>query len=324
LTGCWDSKEPEDLAVILVAGYDYNPVKDMYKLIVQIESSQAMKEGVGGGNKPSFWTVSAWGHTPLDALANIRKKVSRELYYAHLHLLIISEKLVKTEGIVTVMDVLARSIQSRPIVEIAVSKGNVEKILTADFPIESTNGFGIINQINITQEELGTAIVQKGRKFLNKLSTPGIEPVAITLEFLKKENKNNSKSQPDTKPDSPPEVKISGLTAFKQDKMTGRLNDREARGWNWISDQPVNGIINFTYPGNKNIKVTVITHRVSSKITPIFKNGKPKIKINVEVIGKLTSITGLSNFKESSEITQSFHKRLAGCIINVVKKKMLI
>ncbi|MFW6006545.1 MAG: Ger(x)C family spore germination protein [Halanaerobiales bacterium] len=317
LTGCWDRKEPENRALVTVGAYDYNPDTDMYQIITQIESPQSAQggngDGGGGGDKPSFWKVSAWGDTPTDAISNIRKKVSRDLHYGHLNLLIISEEMAKTEGIVTVMDTLARSRQSRPIVQIAVAEGDVNKMLNQEFPIEISSGLGLLKQIQLTRRESGTAITQTGRKFLNRLSTPGIEPVAVNLALLEEDIDAS-------KPDTPPFVQVKGLTAFYKDKFAGRLNDTEARGWNWISNQEARGVMEFTYPENKNTVVSANTRRISCNIIPYIKNNNPEIKIELEVEGKIDSITGLNQFKEKSGLTQSMENRLAEAVRNDIKK----
>ena len=320
LTGCWDRTEPEDQALFIVGGYDYNPEKNMYKIIGSIENMTF--EGGGSGNvsdAPPFWVVSAWGETSTDAIANISKKVSKNINYNHLHLLLLSETIAKNKGIIPVMDSLARSKQSRPIVEIAVVKGNLEKMIKGSIPIENTIGLGLIKQIKTNKKRLGTAITQDARQFLQKLSAPGIEAVAVCLELINEESQKEE-SNSDSKPqkDQKPFVKMSGLAAFYKDKMVGFLNDREARGWNWISEQKANGIINVLYPGNEE-KVSINCKRTFVKIKPYFIDEKPQIKVELEVEGRFETITGNSNIKEKSYLTQSLENRLAEAIRNDIK-----
>ncbi len=340
LTGCWDSQEPEKLAIVIVAGYDYNPETDMYKIIIQIESPLTRQGSQGGApNKPPYWTVSAWGYTPIDAVANIRKKASREIFYSHLHLLVISDKLLKTKGIITVLDALARTRQSRPIVYLATTGEDVEDILTIDYPIESANAVGLINQLEITDRGLAASILENARQFLIKLEQPGIEPVAVNLKLMGKEQSgggntggssggktggssggNSSGGKDETsKPSTPPPIKIDGLGVFNKDKLVGKLNDRETRGWSWIAGQATRGIVNITYPKNKSTILTIVTKLATNKITPVIRNGKPAIKLDVEVSGRVEAATGIVGFKESSSITQSLKNRLAAAVRNDMK-----
>ncbi len=319
LTGCWDRQEPENLAIILAGGYDYNPETDMYKIILQMENSLISRggQGGGGGENPPYWTVSGWGYTPIDAVANIRKKVSQQIHYSHLQLLVLSEELVKTRGVVAVMDALARSRQSRPIIMIAVAKGDVEKILSVDFPNAFTNAEGLIGHITVTSRELGTSINQLGREFLHKLFEPGIEPISIYLKLI-----NQEEAEKEEKPqsDSPPYIKQSGLVAFKDDKMVGILDDREARGWSWLRPQGREGIINITYPEDEKTYLTLLASRKGYKVEPYFKkDGTPAIKTQVEVSGNIISATGRVSFKEWSPLTQSMENRFAEAIRNDIK-----
>lgn len=320
LTGCWDRSEPEDQALFIVGGYDYNPKTNMYKIIGSIENVSFEGGGSGtGSDAPPFWVVSAWGETSTDAIANISKKISKNINYNHLHLLLLSETIAQNKGIIPVMDSLARTRQSRLIVEIAVVKGDLEKMIKGSIPIENTIGLGLTKQIKTNKERLGTAINQSARQFLQKLSTPGIEPVAVCLELINEDSlKEDSNSDSKPQKDQKPFVKISGLAAFYKDKMAGFLNDRETRGWNWISNQRANGIINVLYPGNEG-KVSINCKRTSVKIKPYFIDEKPQIKVELEVEGRIDTITGNSNLRKKSYLTQSLENRLAEAIRNDIK-----
>ncbi|MFW6256763.1 MAG: Ger(x)C family spore germination protein [Bacillota bacterium] len=321
ISGCWDRQEPENRAIILVAGYDYNPRRDLYKLILQINNTLGPQNEEGTEGKPPFWTVSAWGSTPIKAIANIRKKVSRNIFYSHLKILVISDTLAQTKGLVPVMDALSRTRQSRPTIQIAVTDAKVEEILNFEYPIEPVAGTGLKNLIELTEKELGTAITQTGKEVLNKLATPGIEPIAIYLQ------KRNSGSENDSEGDlteKKPGVALGGLVSFRNTKMVGILNNEEAQGWNFISGQSPTAVLNITYPQKKDIKATVKTKRTDQQIIPLYdeKLNQPQIKIKTTVEGKIIDFTGPVSLKKESKITHSLEQRLAEAVRNRIKQAL--
>ena len=352
LSGCWDRQEPEDRALIVVAGYDYNPERELFQLFLQITTPQGGEDGGQQNENPPYWTVSAWGHTPIEALANIRKKVSRTLFYSHLNLLVISDTLVEEKGLIPVMDALSRSRQSRPIVQLAIAKEDVEEILNSDFPIEPDAGKGLINLILFTEQELKTAIVQNGKDILNKLTTPGIEPISIYLKLLEEDNEDTKEEKKEKEEneegddaendqlqeDTPPRVKVDGLAAFRNNIMTGKLKDNEALGWNLITGQSDVSLINITYPSKNNteadksgddtgddthdiIRSTIRTKRSRQKIIPVIdEQNQPAIEIKLSVEGRIIDFTGPVSLKEESEITRSLERRLAEAVRNKAYK----
>ncbi|MFW5992360.1 MAG: Ger(x)C family spore germination protein [Halanaerobiaceae bacterium] len=314
LTGCWDQRDPENIALVLVGGYDYNPETDMYKIITQIESPLVAPEGGEGGrnDKPPYWTVSAWGYSPIDAVTNIKKKVSRRLSYSHMHLLILSETIAKEKGVVPVLDALYRTRESRPVLNIAVVSGDVEELLSTEIPIAVTNGLGLLSLINITEREIGTAVEISGREFINRLSRQGFDPVATHLEL------NKQKTDESSKENMHPPVKIAGLASFNDRFLSGFFNERETRGWKWIFGLNKIGFLNFPYPGEEIYQnlVTVKTLSVKPALIPEIDNNQPLIKIKIEAKGRIESITGQAEIGENITDLRRMEKRLAEVIRN--------
>jgi len=305
LTGCWDSYEPEKLAIAIGAGFDYNPETEMYQIVLQFASPQTMK-GPGGGDSgektADYWTVSAWGHTPYDALANLSKKVSRKIVFQHTKLYVFSERMVRTKGILPVIDAVARSRQSRRIII----------VLTVNLPLDSTNAIGLANQISLTRNQIGGATVINVRHFLIKLSQPGQESCAVALELIGGEDE-------EVKPGMKPPIKIAGRYLFKNDKVVGYFNDRETRGCNWIMKQVKSASLVLKYPDREDVLVDVIATGKASIIELVIKDGEPAIMLSIKAEGKINNIIGLSELKGESELTESLEKRMAEVIRNDIK-----
>ncbi len=318
LTGCWDRLEPEKLAIVIGGGFDYNPETEMYQLIFQIASPLTMQganQGGGGSDKANYWTVSAWGYTFYDALSNLYAKVSRKIDFSHAQLYVISERMARTEGVLPVINAVARSRGSRRIILLAIAKNNVEKVLTVELPIESSNVMGLVNQITLTMEEMGGAAVENVRVFFNKLAQPGVEPYAVALEFT--EDGNNQEL--DSKAGIKAPIEIIGKYIFRNDKVVALLNDRETRGCNWVVGKVKQGTLIVKYPGSESTYVNILATEGSSRIEPIMENGKPKIKLTITMCGNVVNITGPSNIKKESELTQSLKKRMAQVVRNDIE-----
>ena len=320
--GCWDREEPENYAIVIGIGFDYNEDREMYRVIIQIASPLIAHgiEGEGPEGKPSYWTVSAWGHTTIDALSNLRKKVTRQIHYSHTSVFIISEDFVKGKGVIPVIDALERTRQSRPIILMAVTRDNVKEVLEVNFPIETHNIKGIRQMINLSDEEIGTTVAKTAKNFINKLTRPGLEPVAVKLELLDGEDKGIEDNSENTcsEPDSPPELKIDGIATFRRDKLAGFLDGRETRGWNWTQGNIERAILHLKTPDIEE-NLSVVTRENESKIEPVLNDGKPEINIFIETTADIQGVMGRSQFEKKSDLVISLKKRLSQVIRNDIE-----
>ena len=320
IPGCWDKREPEDLAVVTAVGYDYLPKEGKYKMFIQysnpLKTAGGGGSGGGGGSdKPAFWTNSAQGHTIEDCVANLRKKTSRGIHYAHLQISLISQRFLKNKGLMPFIYDIRRSRQSRPLILIA-AVDNVEKAMSLTFPLESANAEGITNQIKQIKEDNSVVTIDELSIFLNKFTQPGIDPVLTTIE-------TTSKAKPmESQPDSPPPILVSGIDVFHKGKYVGSLDDREARGFNWINDKVENSIIIIKHPGTEKGLVSLTANKNESQIIPIYHNGKPAIKLTVSVDGQLMDSTETNKISWESSESYSLNQRLAQVITNDIRTSL--
>ncbi len=317
LCGCWDRLEPERRAIVIGGGFDYNPERELYQVIFQIVSPLIRQgQNTGGNEKPNYWTVSAWGHSLYDALANMSKKVSRRISFSHAQLYVFSERMARTKGVLPVVNAVARSRESRRIIILAVAKDNLEQMLTVNLPIESSNVMGLTNQIYLTMEEMGGTAVEDTRDFFTKLVQPGIEPHVVGLELS--DPKNNGREEK-TDPGIEPPIRIIGKYFFKDDHLIGLLNDRETRGSNWIIGNVRAGTLLVKYPDEQDVRVDVLISRGSSQIKPVIREGQPLIELKIKVSGHIVNITGTSGLKDESAVTKSLNQRVSQIVRNDVE-----
>lgn len=320
LTGCWDLNEPEDLALVIAFGAEYFPEEKKYRLQSQIINPLSMASdggggGGGGSGEASYWTVAGEGRTIFAALNNLRRKTSRRFYYGHTQLEIYSEEMAETEGILPVMDALERTRQTRSIIVPVVARGDIEDLLTRSMPIEQISSQGMKRQLEISNKEIGGTINQPAELFLNKLSTPGIEPVAAYIEPREEEEAEEEEGKS-------PLLKVNGLAAFKNDKLAGFLDNRETQGYNWITGRVNNTFLDVTLPGKEGEYASIRATIRTTELKPVIKEEKPEIDITVHVQGSLENVTTHVNIKKESKLHESLNRRLSQSIRNDIKSSI--
>ena len=79
-------------------------------------------------------------------MRNLTKGISREFFWAHNRIFVLSEELARN-GIYPVMDMVERERQLRTSGYVVVADGDVRKLMEAEFPLEETGARGLDRQI---------------------------------------------------------------------------------------------------------------------------------------------------------------------------------
>jgi len=100
ITGCWDRIEINDIAIATIAALDKgdNGNLQMTLMISIPKEIQSGGSSSGSSNKKNYILISGEGDTVMDAFEKIQKKTSRNLFLSHLKVLIIGEKLLRTQS----------------------------------------------------------------------------------------------------------------------------------------------------------------------------------------------------------------------------------
>ncbi|MFZ3130905.1 MAG: hypothetical protein WA125_07350, partial [Desulfosporosinus sp.] len=144
LTGCWDKRETENLAIASAIGIDQLKTggKVMYKLSAIV--LRPVKLGVSSKGSPSaseqsYEIVESQGQSLEEAVQNIAPKVPRLRFFAHTQVFILGQAVCEG-NLNEVIDYLLRYPPVRLRSKIYVAKGNASEVLQAKPTMESDIG----------------------------------------------------------------------------------------------------------------------------------------------------------------------------------------
>src|SRR4051794_14201842 len=121
LTGCWDKRELNELAISVALGID--KVDGQYQVTAQVvqPGEVAAKKGGNGGSAP-VTMYQEKGVTTFEAIRKMTTISPRKIYAAHLRIVVFSEELAR-EGIGEALDLLSRDYELRTDYYLLVAKG---------------------------------------------------------------------------------------------------------------------------------------------------------------------------------------------------------
>lgn len=276
LSGCWDNKELSHMALVMATGIDLSD-EDKIKLSIQVfipraASSQQQGAGPGMGGLESLVLVkSATGENMADAMVNLQKLFTRQIFWGHCDAYIIGEKLARKGNVNDQIDFIDRHPEPRARGDLFISKGPAANILELIPSLESYMGdvlqksseLNFKNPITVKDFQQMTVSDSKG----------GFLPI---LEISKPE-------QPEKATETI--TKFSGVAIFNGDKMVGTINDEVTQGLLWVRNQNNVSAITGSIPSGK--KISVHPLRQSTKLIPKIENGKWSVTVDVTVDGLL-------------------------------------
>lgn len=314
LTGCWDKRELNELAITLALGIDKVEGEDEYEVTAQVvvPSAVSMKDGTGG-TAVTLFTEN--GETVYEALRRMTKVSPRKIYPGHLQMLIIGEELAK-EGIGESLDLLARDWELRPDFYVVVAKDvTAREILNVTTDLESIPASKMFAGLKVSEKAwAGTTGVTLDELIVNLISD-GKEAVLTGIQLTG--NKQIGSTQQNIESISKPaQIQYANLAVFKEDRLMGWLTEQDSRGYSGITNTVKSTVTSISCPneGKSTIEVTNFHSKVEGNIV----HGKPEVNIHTKAEGKVGEVRckiDLKNPETIQELEKNYEKE-ATRIIN--------
>lgn len=276
-SSCWDSREINELGLVMAVGIDKSRDSLGYKVTVQIaRPSAAANTGGQTGGGDTVWIGGAEGSTIFDAIRNISKFSSRRVMWAHNNIIIIGEELAR-EGITPIVDFFTHNPELRMKTWVAVCRGEASAIVEAQTGMETIPALSISRLYrynDIVAKNIRTDMLTLFRDYRSET----IQPIISTLNLLKKGDSGAVSTQ----------VELSGGTVFKKDKLVGFLSPNESRGISWIRNEAKNAAVSVGVLGVEDKEISIEIRNIKTKIESEYKNNRAYFKIDFYGKGSIT------------------------------------
>lgn len=285
LTGCWDKREINDLAIATAISIDKKD--DEYHVAAQVvlPTELSMKGGMGSSPVTLY---EASGKSVNEAIRKLTQVSPRIIYLGHLRVVVISEELAK-EGIATTVDFLSRGWELRSDFYMIVSKGrDAKEILNVQTSLEQIPSNELYNILHTSEANYSSTVAVNFFELKTNLERDGKEGVLTGVEILGDPKKGSSKQNvemiiPDAK------IKFKELAVFKKDKLVGWLDEQESRGFNEATNQVKSTIGLVSCPDGG--EVSIHTKKYNSKIKSKTTSNNPEIEIKVNIVANLGEVS---------------------------------
>lgn len=292
ISGCWDSRELNKLAIVSGIGLDIEPETGEHLVAYQsiipskVKSSTAGSSGEqsgGAGISPAVQLDHIKGNTWLETLGNYATQGNRNLFFPHNQVVVFGKELAR-EGVYPPIELILRYTESRPNWLLLVSQDKASDIISARNGMEVIPAMGIAGDVKssaLFSKYPAISVLEFSNRLMSKTTAP-ILPIISMFEETGPDGKRFNK------------VRITGTAVFKGDQMVGELNEQESRGMLWAIDKIKKGLVVADAPDGSGKASFGIT-QAKSKIIPELTDGKITINVVIEEQSTLAEYNGRKN-----------------------------
>jgi len=317
LTGCWNSREINTLAIAICTGID--KTENGYLVTQQILNPKAIASQKAVNEAPVI-LYSEEGKDVFEIYRRMTTECPRKIYNSHLRMIVFGESLAR-EGIQDVLDLFSRDHEFRTDFYFAVAKGTTaNQVLSILTPLEAVPGIELFDSLKVSEAAWAPTKATRIIELVNTIIADGINPVLPGIEITAGAADSNS-IDINKRTNESKKLKYTSLGVFREDKLVGWLNEDEGKGYSYIVGNIKNtvGYVQFS----DSVKITFEVKKAKSKIRASIVDGKPEITVEIFVNANVGSVEGqfdVSKPENKAILSELPEKRIEERCINVISK----
>lgn len=236
LTGCWDYRELDELAIVYAVGFDRIPGNNPILITLHTVTLAGAKgpggggvggaggESAGGGGEKPYTRINGEGKSFYDVLSKLGREVPRGIYLAHAKILVLGKDFAEN-GIGDILDFLNRYPEIRNTTLILAADRSANEILGKSALLEPQPAKGLEMILEKTKKDAFVPSVNFHEFIAQMKSDTGVNFVPF-LELVKNPGESDS-----SKTDN---LNISKTAIFKNQCEVGILNEDESKAFMWL------------------------------------------------------------------------------------------
>jgi spore germination protein KC len=300
LTSCVIHRDINEINFVLGAAFDYNPSTKQYQVNVQVPKTQAFAKGEGTkSSEENYMIYQGKGKTPFLAIRDMTK-IGRPFFWGHCDNYIIGNGLAR-HGIYDTIDFLVRDSEIRAEAHLMVTNTPLPELLTKAKGIQTVPMMSLSSileeSLSVSGKGINTIIDDVNKGLLNENNS--------YLATLLSESKLDYPAKESTY-----KFDVSGAAVLKGDKMIAVLSPAEVRGYNFITNEIENTLINTIFRG-ADLVVENLNSRASISI--YTENNEVALLVEVEPQGSIAQVGKQLDFQNPA-VMKEIEKKYAAAI----------
>lgn len=294
LTGCWNYREIEQLAIIAGVAIDKNE-EGQIKLTLEVVNISTDGQTAF---EPVYVEIS--GESFFDASRRGITLQGKRLYWSHAKVVIVSEEIAR-EDIIKYLDFLFRDAEAREDIWLLISQEKTAaEIIKAKGQAKPIISFEIDDTMR-SQRSVSRFPFIELYEFFDRYFYKNVDNVLPLVRLNQQENEVTAQ--------------VEGSAIIKGNKMIGFLDEEHTKRMLWLRDEVKGGLVVINSVEGTEDDVTLEIYKSKTKLTPQVEEDQLKMKVEIELDASIGEILGHGDYingegkKRFVEFAQKYIKK---------------
>ncbi|RKN79103.1 Ger(x)C family spore germination protein [Paenibacillus ginsengarvi] len=288
-TGCWNSKDIQNMAYVTALGFDYEDGKIVTYVQVLNFMNIAKGEAMEIGRIVPNWIGKGEGRSVTESLNSIYTTSQLRIFWGHIKAIVMTEKYMQDDDrIKETYDFINRYREIRYNILLYGTKESVRDL----FAMKSLLNMSPIESAMDTPSQMYSQrsfiLPVYGFKILAQFNEPAEYAMLPSLSI-------DSKSWTEDKKNKPL-FKIDGAYFFNDYKLAGWLTEDDLEGARWLQKKLERSAIHV--PGKRNIDAALVLIKPKPSVHHIVQDGKARFRIKLTIQGYVDELVDNISKKE--------------------------
>lgn len=324
-TGCWDRREPENVAWVTAIGVDTGekqPFLFTFQIAVARQFAGGQGGGAGGGGRgetPSQMVFSVEAPSIVVALTASQTFVARHVSLLHTKAVIIGEEIAR-ENLMAFLGAATRFVEFRRSTQVFVARGKARDFLQLLRPKLENNPAWWFELMVAGVEEIGYAPsvrihelvmdIERDRAPFAPVVAPRLDLAAGEGEIGTEGDRAPASPVPDVVAGDVPRlgelpVDVAGTAVFYQDRLTGYLTARETLVLMMMTRRVRQVAWDIPDPTDPELRLVVtLSTRTPSTLEARMRGGRVRVQVSVKLEAQLASIQSTTDYTVEPELSR--------------------
>lgn len=254
---------------ITVVGIDEENGKVELTIILKLIQPVTNEES---GKKQKISIYTSYGETIFDAVRNFHAYTDKDIFWGHADYIIIGQDTAKN-GINKYLDFFVRDHETKLNAKVVITQNSTASEFINNTDVEQSTLNDMLKSLFNDTDALSQSYPVSLMDYMHMINDKRMElylPCVQMVNYRKKADNEIDKK----------DVQLNGYAIFNEDKLIGIVNDKMARGVNWLINEVASGII--VAKDQKGNKISLEIINAESKIEADFSKDIPSAKIKIE------------------------------------------
>ncbi|GAB3804788.1 Ger(x)C family spore germination protein [Virgibacillus kimchii] len=299
LSGCWNSSEIDERALVHGTGIDLNGDTKLLDAYVEIVKPTKQEEGTFQSNENLVLQIDT--ETPLDGARELIRYAKRRLYFGHNRLWLVGEDLAK-EKFAPIFDIIRRDQMNRLNSYIFITRDDIEEVFSTPTLYENLSSDEIVSgleQSRYTAEFIPVRLYD----FIN------LNEEELNTAYIPIISMNDNVSGPITS--------IDGTAVINDGRMVGDLTTDETEALTVLLNKAEGGVVPISMIEEREI-ISMEVKDSNLLVYPTLRGEDLHVDLTLKLVGEL----GDNIMENPKEITEDFIQEAENLVEEEVERKL--